>query len=312
MNEAPPIPVLGRVIHERRRLLGLTLQELAERTRCTKGYLSSIENDRRGRSPSPELLARLERALQLPTDSLVLAGGWKVTPTKIREHVQAVEQQAEAANRIASLLKRDGIDAAYRSGALQQLVDRLGAGGAAGGESVTAVHGNGAGLRGFASAGLSLVGNLGLRVPVVNKVAAGYPTEFTDLGYPARVADEYISVPDVQDADAFAARVSGDSMEPEYKAGDIVVFSPAAPTPERSDCFVRFEQSGETTFKRVYFESGPRQEEMIRLQPLNSSYAPRTVAREAIAGMYAAVYVVRPVRVEAGEGAERGRARGLG
>ena len=65
---------------------------------------------------------------------------------------------------------------------------------------------------------------LALEVPLINKVAAGYPREFTDLAYPARVADEYVRCPDLDDPDAFAARVVGDSMQPNYAEGDIVIF----------------------------------------------------------------------------------------
>lgn len=178
-----------------------------------------------------------------------------------------------------------------------------------------------------------MMGVLPAQVPVVNRVAAGYPTAFTDLGYPARIADEYVSVPDVFDGDAFAARVVGDSMEPVYREGDIVVFSPSAATVDGSDCFVRFERNEESTFKRVYFESPPAagtppgtgmphgpgmppgslpgvsdgaegataieqkpaEIKRIRLQPLNSAYPARVVDREEVAGLYAAVYVVRAV-----------------
>ena len=142
---------------------------------------------------------------------------------------------------------------------------------------------------------IDLIGVLPTQVPLINKVIAGYPREFTDLGYPARVADEYVSVPGVSDADAFAARVVGDSMNPEYAEGDIVVFSPRADALDGSDCFVRLERDEETTFKRVYFERDGEDREVIRLQPLNSAYPPRAVLREEVAGVYAAVYVVRAV-----------------
>ncbi len=130
------------------------------------------------------------------------------------------------------------------------------------------------------------------RIPVINSIAAGYPQEFTDLDYPVSIADEYIACPDVRDVNAFAARVVGDSMEPEYREGEIVVFSPAAPTPSGSDCFVRLERDSETTFKRVYIEDEGK---TIRLQPLNSAYPPRLVMREDVGGMYAAAYVMRKI-----------------
>ncbi|MCZ6835639.1 MAG: S24 family peptidase, partial [Planctomycetota bacterium] len=130
------------------------------------------------------------------------------------------------------------------------------------------------------------------RIPLINKVAAGYPAEFTDLDYPLNVADEYVECPDVTDPQAFAARVVGDSMAPTYREGEIVVFSPQLPTPSGTDCFIRLERDNETTFKRIYVEED---EGTIRLQPLNNAYPPRQVEREAITGMYAAAYVMRKV-----------------
>ena len=91
-------------------------------------------------------------------------------------------------------------------------------------------------------------------VPVVNSVQAGYPREFTDLGYPARVADDYVAVPGITDPDAFAARVVGDSMEPAYIEGDIVIFSPLVDATDGTDCFVRLVRDDETTFKRVFVD----------------------------------------------------------
>ena len=105
-------------------------------------------------------------------------------------------------------------------------------------------------------------------VPVINKVSAGYPKDFTDLAYPPQVADEYVGCPDVQDKDAFAARVHGDSMTPKYRPGDIVIFSPALSPKNGDDCFVRFED-GQTTFKRVFFENDATDTPVIRLQPRN-------------------------------------------
>ncbi len=116
-----------------------------------------------------------------------------------------------------------------------------------------------------------------------------------DLSYLARIADEYIRCPDINDPDAFAARVVGDSMLPEYKQGDIVIFSPQRTLKNGADCFARLEPDHETTFKRIYFETAPGGEELIRLQPLNSAYPPRTLPRDMVAGLYAAVSVIRPV-----------------
>ncbi|HEX8916365.1 MAG TPA: S24 family peptidase, partial [Humisphaera sp.] len=131
-------------------------------------------------------------------------------------------------------------------------------------------------------------------VPIVNKVSAGYPSDFTDLGYPPRVADEFITAPGVDDPDAFACRVHGDSMSPKYGPGDVVIFSPRAAFKDGADCFVRFED-GQTTFKRVYAETDAEGNEVLRLQPRNDRYRPQVVPRERVAGVYKAVSVYRGV-----------------
>jgi repressor LexA len=320
---------LGTILRERRNDLGLTLQAVADLAGCTKGYLSAIENDLRDRPPSEELLARLEWALRMTPGSLVAVGDWQSTPDAVRRRVRDLETQEQAGRRLASLLRDQGIDALHRSGELRRLVERLTNSPPASTAPSTTPPRRPPSVGTSPPGAVTPWGGIGaprtipMQVPLINKVAAGYPTEFTDLAYPARVADEYVSVPDINDADAFAARVVGDSMEPAYREGDIVVFSPAAPTHHGSDCFVRFERDEETTFKRVFFEPPPAAQQALatagspatqaspasaatptpssaatlrlRLQPLNPKYPPRTVGREEIAGLYAAVYVVRPV-----------------
>ncbi|QKK09898.1 MAG: helix-turn-helix domain-containing protein [Planctomycetota bacterium] len=271
---------LGEASRARRRELGLSLDVLAERVACSKSYLSAIENARCG-PPSAAILRRLEAALNTEPGHLTRLADLQATPGPIRRELQELQRRQLAAARVASLLREargasggsPGLDAAYQSGELRTLIDRLSPPGEQGPTPVA----------------------LPLEVPVINRVQAGYPREFTDLGYPARVADEYVRCPDLSDADAFAARVVGDSMQPDYREGDIVVFSPARDIRNGSDCFARLAPDDETTFKRVFFESGPASEELIRLQPLNQSYAPRTLPREQVVGLYAAVSVQRPI-----------------
>jgi len=83
-------------------------------------------------------------------------------------------------------------------------------------------------------------------------------------------------------------------MLPDYREGDVVVFSPTRDVRSGNDCFARLEPDHETTFKRVFFE-GEAGEELIRLQPLNSAYPPRVLPRERVAGLYAAVTVMRRI-----------------
>ncbi|NOG55445.1 MAG: helix-turn-helix domain-containing protein [Planctomycetes bacterium] len=264
----------GARVRARRNELGLTLTEVAQRVGCRESYLSMIETGRRP-PPCEELLVALEQVLLLEGGQLVENARWLATPASVRKQVEELQDRDRRAGALIEQLRRGprDLDAMLKSGELQRLVE----------SHVSNIE------------GLGVAGN---QIPVINKVAAGYPRDFTDMGYPARVADEYLACPDVmvaEDSQAFAARVVGDSMEPSYHEGDTVVFSPDAPTPAGSDCFVRLEPDGETTFKRVFFE-GDEGDEFVRLEPLNEAYQVRRVHREEIAGMYAAVYVMRPVR----------------
>ena len=281
---------LGEAIRARRVSLGLSLGALAARARCAKGYLSQIENDRRTGLPSPEMIGRLEVALAMEAGSLLRLRWWAGTPEAERRRVLDLERSTRRARRLAALVGGSDLDEAYRSGELSRLVEALGGAGAPPGTTVPApggVRGSGDG------SGAGGVGAL-TRVPLINKVAAGYPREFTDLGYPARVADEYVGVPGVTDPDAFAARVVGDSMSPGYAEGDVVVFSPMADARSGSDCFVRLERDAEATFKRVVFDAAPGAPgAVIRLQPLNGRYPARSLPREEVAGVYPAVFVLR-------------------
>jgi len=264
---------------------------------CAKSYLSAIETGRRGR-PNDDLLGRLESALFLPAGELVRLAAWERVPGPVREQMieevhRARRSRSEdagkhgAARRLREILDGGGmgdgagsgvLDSSHRSGELRRLIDKLDPPEGTDSGSVT---------------GATPI-ELPFEVPLINKVTAGYPAGFTDLGFPARVADDYVRCPDLHDPDAFAARVVGDSMEPEYREGDIVVFSPGRPLTDGDDCFARLADDDESTFKRVYFETeGGR--ERIRLQPINSRYAPRVFDREEVAGLYRAVKVMREV-----------------
>ncbi len=262
---------LGELIRRRRRALGWTLAEAAERVGCHRSYLSNLERGQREK-PSEAMIVRLARALEMDEKTLRRASEWARAPESVRRGVSSLHEAARATSALSALLRRDGLDEAYRSGELGRVLERLRAGDT---ERVSAA--------------------LPHEVPVINSVTAGYPHDFGDLGYPARVADEYVRCPDLHDPDAFAARVVGDSMEPTYVEGDLVVFSPIRDAESGSDCFVRLEPDHESTFKRVYFETGEAGEELIRIQPINNRYPPRVVPRDRVAGLYRAVSLMRRV-----------------
>jgi repressor LexA len=280
---------LGPKLRRQRRRLGLTLDELAGRTGISKPYLSLIETGRVPNPPSDEKLRRLEQSLGFSAGELISQAHLQRTPRDVRAVLSKLLQgSGESATEAKSDPKSDAtaepkatadslsaavnLDEAYLSGVLHRLVGK-----SAGNVEQVATN----------------------AVPVINKVSAGYPKDFTDLSYPPQVADDYVGCPDVRDQDAFAARVSGDSMRPKYREGDIVIFSPALSPRSGDDCFVRFED-GQTTFKRIFLESGDNGEAVLRLQPRNEKYRPQVVPSEKVAGLYRAVY--RYERVDQDEG----------
>lgn len=272
------MPSIGRLIRQERERAGVTLQALADAIGVSKSQLSLIESGKRSVRESG--LRAIQRTLKLRDNRLLDAWRWEHTPREVRRELTELAGRERDSRALAEKLrtiarqKRTGkrgqavLDELLKSGELRRWVEER--------------AGN-------------VEGPLppGREIPIINKVAAGYPREFTDLDYPAAIADDYIACPDVNDPNAFACRVVGDSMEPDYREGEIVVFSPAMPTESGADCFVRLDRDDETTFKRIYLEDGGR---TIRLQPINRAYPPQIVRREDVGGMYAAVYVMRRVR----------------
>lgn len=302
VGEQKRAATVGELVRQARRRAGLSLADLAQRVGCARSHLSQVENAKR--NAGEELVSRLEEGLGLPAGVLGAAAGLSRAPDALRQRVSDLEEQTAAARRLAEILRASGVgddgairgslDVAHRTGELRRLVATIAPErGGSGAAERSPEAGGGKGLEGGGA--VPLASAMPRLVPLVNRVAAGALSEFTDLGYPARVADEYVRTGDVQDPDAFAARVTGDSMEPDYREGDVVVFSPAAGAGNGDDCFVRLEPDHETTFKRAYFERDGRGREVVRLQAINPVYPARVVRREQVAGLYPAVSVVRKV-----------------
>ncbi len=82
---------------------------------------------------------------------------------------------------------------------------------------------------------------------------------------------------------SFALRVRGDSMEPEFKEGDIVVIAPTV-GPRPGDFVVATDATGEATFKQ--FRSAglnERGQDVFELTPLNPIYPPLRSDRQQLA-----------------------------
>lgn len=65
----------------------------------------------------------------------------------------------------------------------------------------------------------------------------------------------------------FALRVLGDSMEPEFKDGCIIIIEPTGATCARDGSYVLAEQEGEYIFRQLVLK-----QERYYLKPLNSNY----------------------------------------
>jgi phage repressor protein C with HTH and peptisase S24 domain len=237
---------LGEIIRNKREELGLTLDEVSIKVKFSKPYLSTIETGRVNNPPSDELLQKLERVLGFEQGSLLYMAHLESAPTDVREKYESALAENE---KYRQMLKKG------QAGGASEIKDE--------------------------SKGTFSAGRL---VPIINKVTAGYPADFDDLDYPVGIADDYVRCPGVHDPNAFAVYVIGDSMEPKFKEGDIVVFSPKIQAQNGDDCFVRFATPHETTFKRVYFEDNN-----YRLQPRNEKYAPMVVESKRVNGLYKAI-----------------------
>ncbi len=250
---------LGQIIRSKREQLNLTLDEVSNRVGFSKPYLSTIETGKVKNPPSDELLTKLERVLQFETGLLLHLAHMERMPSDVR----GAYESREAENQKLRQLLKKLVAKRPATGALKsQLAETM---------------------KKMGDAKTSLAA--GRLVPIINKVSAGYPTDFDDLDYPVGIADDYVRCPDLHDPNAFAVRVVGDSMEPRFHEGDIVVFSPALEVRNGDDCFVRFMMPHETTFKRVFFEK----EDKVRLQPRNERYSPTVVEGRRIDGIYRAV-----------------------
>lgn len=105
--------------------------------------------------------------------------------------------------------------------------------------------------------------NRGNRIPIFSKIPAGIPIELIDdiIDY-----EELDSKMFTGDKEYFGVRVSGDSMYPEYRDGDVLIVQKINDCESGQDCIVMI-NGNDGTFKRV-----KKTEEGIILQPLNPNY----------------------------------------
>ncbi len=110
-------------------------------------------------------------------------------------------------------------------------------------------------------------------VPLIGFAEAGAGGYFDDGGFPVGEDWDEIAFPAVSDTHAYALEVSGHSMEPAYRDGDVILVSPAAPI-RRGDRVVVKTRTGEVMAK----ELRRRTAKSIELTSLNADHGDRVIA----------------------------------
>ena len=100
--------------------------------------------------------------------------------------------------------------------------------------------------------------------------AGGY---FDDSGFPSGKGWDEVALPSADDEHAYALEISGDSMLPAYRDGDVIVVSPGTPI-RRGDRVVVKTRDGEVMVK----ELKRRTAKTLELQSLSPNQVDRTLA----------------------------------
>ena len=102
--------------------------------------------------------------------------------------------------------------------------------------------------------------------PLISWVAAGMWQDVADP-YPPGAGEEMVPVTCRVGPLAFALRVQGDSMEPVFPDGCVIIVDPSAEPRQGSYVVVRLDEAEQATFKQLVIDGGARY-----LKPLNPRY----------------------------------------
>jgi phage repressor protein C with HTH and peptisase S24 domain len=115
-------------------------------------------------------------------------------------------------------------------------------------------------------------------VPLIGLAQAGGGGFFDDGGFPTGGGWDEVAFPDVPDPNAYALEISGESMLPLYRDGDIVIVAPNASV-RRGDRVVLKTREGEVLAK----ELKRRTENIIELKSLNPEHPDRLIPTDKVA-----------------------------
>ena len=122
-------------------------------------------------------------------------------------------------------------------------------------------------------------------IPLIGMAQAGGDGFFDDGGYPVGGGWDEVSIPEVGDPHAYALEISGDSMEPVFRDGDMVVVSPSAPI-RRGDRVVVRTARGEAMAKQLVRRSARR----IELRSLNPEHPDYSFDLAQVAWMHRIIW----------------------
>ena len=107
------------------------------------------------------------------------------------------------------------------------------------------------------------------RIPVLGYAQAGRNGHFDDGGLPTGAGWDEIEFPDLADEKVYALEISGNSMEPLYRDGDVIIVSPGA-TVRRGDRVVVRTKAGEVMAKQLARRTAKRVD-LLSLNPMSAA-----------------------------------------
>ena len=120
-------------------------------------------------------------------------------------------------------------------------------------------------------------GHVEQAVPLIGFAEAGAGGFFDDGGFPVGKGWDEIPFPAVEDEHAYALEISGDSMQPAYRDGTVIIVSPSAPI-RRGDRVVVKTKDGEVMAKELKRKTA----KTLELKSLNPDHPDRTLSTEDV------------------------------
>jgi phage repressor protein C with HTH and peptisase S24 domain len=110
------------------------------------------------------------------------------------------------------------------------------------------------------------------QIPLLGLAQAGKGGFFDDSGFPVGSGWEEIDVPGVTDSNAYALEITGDSMLPVYREGDVIIVSPSA-TIRKGDRVAVKTVDGQVMAKTMQRQTA----KTVELVSINPEHEPKTI-----------------------------------